>query len=42
MSGETIAMILQKHTMDEAPSADIDLIIDWAYGKYSLPPPMKV
>ena len=37
--GETIAMILQKRTIDEAPSVDINLMIDWAYGKYSFPPP---
>ena len=37
--GEKIGMILQKHTIDEVPPADINLMIDWAYGKYSLPPP---
>ena len=37
--GEKIGMILQKHTIDEVPPADINLMIDLAYGKYSLPPP---
>ena len=36
MSGEKIGMVLQKHTIDEASPADINLMIDWAYGKYSL------
>ena len=27
MPGETIAMILQKHTMDEVPSADKELLM---------------
>ena len=35
-------MVLQKHTIDEVLPADINLMIDWTYGKYSLPPSMKV
>lgn len=34
-------MVLQKHTIDEVPLVDINLMIDWAYGKYSLPPANK-
>lgn len=32
-------MVLQKRTIDEVLPADINLMIDWAYGKYSLPLP---
>ena len=40
--GEKIGMILQKHTIDEVPPADINLMIDWAYGEYNLSQPAYV